>query len=153
MNTTTTGMFSYLEKIILHLERPPWQEICRIAIGFLVFPLCHRLFGQNVGQLAFWFFWVVLLGLRIVPLIVRRLLPFSEAAQEFWAEQRRLGKRYDSYQWQKLFWIGLGMLGYAVLFDDFARSSGFLAAFCLVTGGTGLLIWRRTRIKEIPRKL
>lgn len=150
-NTTTTGMFGSLEKMILNLENAPWHGIYRTVIGFLILPLCHLLLGQDLGHLAFWLFLAILIGLKIVPGLVRRLLPVSEAAQEIWAERRRLGKRYDSYQWKKLFWIGLGLAGYTVMFDDVAGFGGFLAAFCLISGGVGFLMWRRN-LKEIPRK-
>lgn len=51
--------------------------------------------------------------LRLVPAVLRRIFPFSSEAKDLWFQRRNLGKRYDSYQWQKLFWLGLGMLPYA----------------------------------------
>jgi len=67
------------------------------------------------------FFLAGLFLLRLVPAILRRLLPFSAETQEVWRERRKLGKRYDSYQLRKLLWIGVG-IGLNVLFSGAAGS-------------------------------
>ena len=69
--------------------------------------------------------------LRLVPAALRRLLPFSTETQDVWRERRRLGKRYDSYQWRKLLWIGLG-ISLNVLFSHSAESGGVEAVVALL---------------------
>ena len=148
MKAMTTRVLGYLELPLLRLEKPPLQGVYRGAIGFLIFPLYHRLFGPNSEHLVLWFFGGVLLALMLVPALIRRLLPFSETAQECWAKQRRLGKRYDSHQWRKLFWIGLGLSGYTIILGNLMGLSGLLALLCLVIGGIGLLVWGNKGIKD-----
>lgn len=148
MKAMTTRLLRYLEVLVLSFEKPPLYEICLAAIGFLIFPLYHRFFGQHVGYLAIWFFFGVLLALKLVPALVRVLLPFPEAAQKYWANHRLLGKRYDSYQLRKLFWIGLGLSGHAALFGNFAGLRGLLAMACLLIGGIGWLVWQNKGIRD-----
>jgi hypothetical protein len=67
----------------------------------------------------------------------------SVEAKKLWAERRNIGKQHDSYQWQKLFWIGLGLLPYAVAGDGLRTGQLAMMLICLVGGGAGLLFWRR----------
>ena len=148
MKSMTTGLLRYLEVLVVSFEKPPLYEICLAAIGFLTFSLYYRLFGQHVGYLAIWFFCGVLLALKLVPALVRRLLPVSETAQKCWANHRLLGKRYDSYQLRKLFWIGLGLLGHIAMSGNFVGLEVLLAMTCLLLGGIGWLVWQKKGIRD-----
>lgn len=148
MKAMTTRRLRYFEVLVLSFEKPPLYEICLAAIGFLIFPLYHLLFGQHVGYLAIWFFCGVLLALKLVPALVRGVFPFSEAVQKCWANHRLLGKRYDSYQLRKLFWIGLGMSGNMAISGNFAGLRGLLAMTCLLIGGIGWLVWQNKGIRD-----
>jgi hypothetical protein len=85
----------------------------------------------------------LLVALRVVPAVMRRVLPFSVEAKELWAKRRNIAKQHDSYQWQKLFWIGLGLLPYAVISDGLRNGELVVTLICLVCGSIGLLFWRR----------
>jgi succinate dehydrogenase hydrophobic anchor subunit len=96
-----------------------------------------------VGFLA-----VVLVAYRIVPLVFRKALPFEESTRAIWFERRQLAKRFDSYQWRKLFWFGLGMGSFQVFGGWSSRPQLVLTCVCLVSGVAGLLVWR-CRQKEL----
>jgi hypothetical protein len=138
--------YSSLERLLLLLEKAPFYALYRIAIGFIFLPLLFRVVGQPISlpTLLSGFLGILLL-LRLVPAVIRHALPFSKQVQDAWFKQRILAKRYDSYQWRKLFWIGLGMAGYLV---SGPRSNGpqfGLAVFCLVSGALGLCFWARVQ--------
>ena len=139
-----TSRSSRLEKLLRRADDPPYQPMYQLLIGFLVIPIFARAFDHGGSD---WrlvpFFLLVLVALRVVPAIVRHVLPFSSDLQAHWFHHRVLAKRYDSYQWRKLFWFGLGLTGYVALFDRAGRIDRFLALACLVSGGLGLLAWRR----------
>jgi hypothetical protein len=42
--------------------------------------------------------------------VLRKVLPFSAEAKQIWSDRRQVAKLHDSYQWQKLFWVALGLL-------------------------------------------
>ena len=145
-NKDAIPKYSALERLLLLLERAPFYALYRIAIGFVFLPLLFRVFGQPIGvPMLLGGFLGILLLLRLVPAVIRHVLPFSKQVQDAWFKQRILAKRYDSYQWRKLFWMGLGMAGYLV---SGPRSNGpqfGLTVFCLVSGALGLCFWARVR--------
>jgi hypothetical protein len=74
--------------------------------------------------------------------MVRKLLPFSGEVQEVWMKRRQLSKEYDSYQWQKLLWFGIGMAG-ALSSSEASGGPGYaLTGFCLVSGAIGAIFWQ-----------
>ena len=130
--------------MVLALETPPWDSAYRALIGYGVMPACLQLFGGNVVPWKlFVCFLAVLAALRIVPGVLRRLLPFSREVKTVWAERRALAKRYDSYQWRKLFGLGLGWLAYLWVAGKARDVPLFLAIACIASGTLGQLFWFR----------
>jgi hypothetical protein len=129
-----------LELFLINLESRPWSAISRIALGF-VFGALTGSYDRVSVHLAL--FIGLLLALRVIPLVLRRVLPFSAEAKQIWAERRNIAKRHDSYQWQKLFWIGLGQLLYAVIGDGPRNGELVVTLICMIGGSAGLLFWRR----------
>ena len=133
-----------MERLIVKLDERPWHAVYRVGIGFAVIPACLLLFGvePSIGTLVVFFFGV-LIAVRVLPAVIRRVLPFSASARAVWARRRELGKKYDSYQWQKLFWIGLGLALYALLSREDHSGARLLTMGCLVTGAAGVAAWYR----------
>jgi hypothetical protein len=133
-----------LEKFLIAADEGAWGAICRVALG-LAMPLAFRTLSG--GHDSIWgflaFFLAVLIGLRVGPVIIRRVLPFSPQTRDIWAKRRTLAKRYDSYQWQKLFWIGLGLLPSVIAAQGTRPGELLITGLCLIGGGTGQLIWRK----------
>jgi hypothetical protein len=116
----------------------------RVALGVLLIPVFgwSRAGGESAWSLWL-FFLFVLLALRIVPAVLRHILPFSQETQRTWFARRVLAKRYDSYQWRKLLWIGLGLSAYLAVRGEAAPAQDLLATVCLVGGVLGEVAWRR----------
>src|ERR1700682_6014660 len=123
------------EKLLVSLTTPPWCAVYLVPVGFLIFPVYHFFFGnsRSASALAVVFFGVLLV-LRFGPALGRRFIPVSKAVQEGWFRNRLLAKRYDSYQWQKLFWIGWGIFVYAAFFSGLRGMPVALAAVCVAMG-------------------
>jgi hypothetical protein len=135
---------SLIGKAVLGLETPPWDSLYRAVIGFYMMPAYYRLggAGEPVWKLVA-FFLVVLVLLRIVPGLMRRVLPFSREIKSVWAERRALARRYDSYQWRKLFGLGLGWLTFLFASGNTWATARILAGFCLIAGSLGMVFWHR----------
>jgi hypothetical protein len=86
----------------------------------------------------------VFLALRVTPVVVRKLVPFSKSAQEVWVQRRTMAKRYDSYQWQKLLGFGIGLALYTVVSEQLSAARIAVTTFCLVCGVVGAIIWSKT---------
>ena len=134
------------ERILVHLDTGASSAISRVALGLAVLPAFRVLTGNSE---RIWLYAILFLGLlfalRMVPAVLRHALPFSGEAKTIWAERRQIAKLHDSYQWQKLFWIGLGLLPYAFLGTGPRLNEIVLTLFCLIGGTAGLLLWRRNK--------
>jgi hypothetical protein len=133
-----------IERFLLALDSRPWGAISRVVLGLAILPVFRALSG---GSHAIWIavilFAGLLMALRIGPAVLRRALPFSDEVKKLWFERRNIAKLNDSYQWQKLFWIGVGMLPYAFIGGGLKSGELAITLFCLIGGGAGLLFWRR----------
>jgi len=134
------------ERALFNLERCPWGALYRVALGYAMLPCLAFVTGSSIaGWSVILWFAAVLVALRVVPAVLRKLLPFSRALSTAWAERRMMAKRFDSYQWRKLFWIGVGLGTYVVHDNQRGWPIVALVLFCLVGGAAGLLIYRRRR--------
>jgi hypothetical protein len=129
--------------MLSQLDAYPLGAIWRIVVGAVVVPASSVISGSADAVSVIAVFLVTLAALRVLPAIARRILPFSAELRSEWAERRQLAVRYDSYQWQKLLWIGLGLGGYLLLTDETAPAPLVLATVSIIGGALGLFVWRR----------
>jgi hypothetical protein len=140
-----------IEHASLAAQRPLWAGAIQLTVGYLSVLAWSRLIAaQGPGWTLFVFFLFVLLALRLVPAVLRRLMPFSRSVQAKWAERRVLAKRFDSYQWQKLFWMGLGTALYVLQSGERLGALLTLMFICLSSGAVGLAIWRHRAAQMEP---
>jgi hypothetical protein len=137
------------ERFAVGIDSGLWSAVYRGAVGFLIPPVFRFLSG---GYDSIWVTSVLFVGLlvalRVGPTVLRYALPFSAEAKQIWAARRDVGKQHDSYAWQKLFWIGLGLLLYGAVGGGLRSGELAVTLFCLFGGGSGLLAWRGVRAKR-----
>ena len=132
----------HFEKYLVELDTGPSMVVSRVTLGLCIPPAFRALSGaQDQIWIDLVLFLALLIGLRVGPVVLRKLLPFS--AKKIWLDRRQIAKVYDSFQWQKLFWVGLGMLPYATVGGGLRAGEMVVTAICLIGGGAGLMIWRR----------
>jgi hypothetical protein len=142
----------FLERLLIALDTWPWSAISRVVLGFGIPPVFRALSGNGDSVWTFLALFVgLLIALRVVPLVLRRLLPFSVEAKKIWADRRFMAKRHDSYQWQKLFWIGLGLLSYAPIGAGLREGEIVIMLICLIGGGAGLFLWQRINALSVNK--
>lgn len=133
-----------LERVALRADEPPFGELWRIAAGSAV---AIAWVMAPAGAASAWVLvaavLVVLLSCRLVPLVLRRLLPFKASTQAVWFERRQLAKRYDSYQWRKLLWFGVGMAIAQIIVGWPSQPLVVLTMLLVLSGSAGILVWRR----------
>ena len=123
-----------------------------MVLGLAILPAFRALPGGDDRALIFpALFLGMLVALRVAPAVLRHILPFSAEAKTIWAERRNIAKQYDSYQWRKLFWIGLGLLPYAAVGGGLKTGELVVTIICLICGGAGLLLWRRVKAAVRPQ--
>lgn len=150
-NNASTDGIRPVEKLLLWGDTPPWDAFYRTAIGYLTIPAMWRLLGANhSGWILIPFLLGVLFMIRLLPVVFRKVLPFSTAVQGIWSERRQTAKHYDSYQWQKLMWIGVGLGLYTVHSRQFLTPRTAVAIFCILSGAIGLVRWRSIAPRTEP---
>ncbi|HXF52637.1 MAG TPA: hypothetical protein VNK52_00805 [Hyphomicrobiaceae bacterium] len=131
-----------IERFLLEIDEGVFGALYRAIIGFAALPAMRLLLGDGASD---WFIvpflLAILLALRLVPAVLRKLLAFSQPVQEVWAARRRLAKQYDSYQWRKLLWIGVGLALYTALSGQFSTGGLATSAFCILGGALGTVRW------------
>jgi hypothetical protein len=131
------------ETLLVGLDEGAVGAVLRAAIGFATTPAVAAVMGQSAGDWALGpGVAVIVILLRLVPLVIRKLVPFSRRAQEIWWNRRQMAKRYDSYQWQKLFWMGMGIALYSAVAGALRVPNIVVSATCIAAGGVGLARWR-----------
>lgn len=142
MNNSLSIKFRPHEQLLLHLESPPWSALYRIGLGLSFVYTYNWLVGSNSVWIYVACLLAFLFSLRLFPAIMRKVLPFSRDLNHVWSERRAMAKRFDSYQWRKLFWLGIGIACFEAAADDAHAIVTISAGLFIVCGGLGLLMWR-----------
>ena len=139
-----------LEQLLVRFDSGAWSAAYRMVLGFCI-PEVLRLLsgGRDQVWLSLALFMGLLVALRVGPAILRMILPFSREAKDIWFQRRQIAKLHDSYQWQKLFWFGLGILTFAATGGGLRAGEQVVMLFCLVGGAAGLLIWHRSGAAQV----
>lgn len=132
-----------IDRFLLNIDDGAIGALIRVAIGFATLPAMSFLLGNDGSDWAVVpFLLTILLLLRIVPALLRKLIRFSDTVREIWAKRRRIAKQYDSYQWRKLIWIGIGLALYMAVLGQFSLPLIVVCATCLLAGAAGMVTWR-----------
>ena len=146
MEISSSAQLGSIEKLLQGLEEGLSAALFRLAVGFLTIPGLHKLLGSHDSDWALLpGLFAILFLLRAVPAVIRKVIPFSQPLQVIWWNRRQLAKRYDSYQWRKLFWIGAGIAIYVVSNRDFSFSNITVSSLCILAGAIGLIRWGAVR--------
>ena len=141
--TASAPEIGTIARTLLNVDDGAFGALYRVSIGFVTLPAMSMLLGNDgSGWTVVPFLLSILLLLRIVPAVIRKLVPFSGAMREAWAVRRQTAKRYDSYQWRKLTWIGVGLALYIAATGQFSPSRIVVCSACLLAGIAGMVRWR-----------
>ena len=135
------------DRFLLTVESLPISVLWRAAIGFGLMPAYFAAISRvgwrdSTGTLLL-FLLAVLVALRVVPALLRRLVPASPEVRQTWANRRALAKSYDSFQWRKLLGLGLGWLAWMLARHAVRIDAIVLASVFLIGGLAGQLVWAR----------
>lgn len=139
---------SFFERIVVRFDLFPMGALFRGAIGYALVPAFYYFANPRTPdwRILPWFL-VVLGGLKVGSAVLRRL--FSTPVQAVWFRRRDIAKRFDSYQWRKLLWFGLGMAVYIVYSGDSDFVLVAMSAAEIVAGCLGEFVWWRTGTRVV----
>jgi hypothetical protein len=135
--------------MLVSLTAAPWHAAYLVPTGVAILLIFNALFGADgsAGALLLVFFGV-LLSIRLGAVALRRMLPVSREVHNGWFQNRLLAKHYDSYHWQKLFWVGLGMALHTRSADHLSRVQAWVVVTCVVSGLIGMIYWKSAETKR-----
>jgi hypothetical protein len=143
VGTASKPELSQIEKFLLALDVGTPGALYRMLLGAMTVPAERMLSGGDDSALCLSLLLLgVLVVLRVGASVIRRFLPHGAELKEAWSVRRRTAKYFDSYQWRKLLWFGLGLAAYISLSTTYTRPSVSLATFCVAAGAAGSLRWR-----------
>jgi hypothetical protein len=93
---------------------------------------------------------VMLFAVKVIAAVARRVVSPSALVQAHWEWRRDLARNYDSYQWRKLLWFGVGIMMGGALRWPGTRTQWVLGAVCFAAGGVAEILWRRHRLGLVP---
>jgi hypothetical protein len=142
-NTQTSRNLSGTERLLFALDESPFDAIWRIAVGLAVFPFTDFLFKKKDSMVSsIEGLLIVLFLTRLLPLFIRKIIPFSASIKQAWFKRRNTGKNFDSFQWKKLLWIGAGMLFYVAFSGSWEIGRVLPVVVCVIAGAIGMYRWR-----------
>src|SRR5262245_10310916 len=103
-----------LEKILVKLDIGAPGALLRVVLGILLILVVQAAYPEAGLWILSAYLRAPLFGIKVLAAVARRLVS-SAFVRSHWEWRRRLATGYDSYQWRKLLWFGLGiMIGAAV---------------------------------------
>jgi uncharacterized membrane protein YfcA len=138
-----------LERLLTNADVGVLGAALRIVMGFLLLPAVS-LMGEPRPWVAVAALLAMLFSLKAVAAVLRRFVPATARVRSLWAWRRGLARHYDSYQWRKLVWIGVGLLLGALVGRPGGSLQWGLATACLLAGGVGEVFWRRSGLGLTP---
>lgn len=130
-----------IDSFLLHLDVGPLGALWRAAAG-LAFAYAFSWVLPDAGG------WMAVAGLAGLLFAVKAAAavgrPFvkSPRLREEWVWRRMLASNYDSYQWRKLLWYGLGILVARSLAGTSSAWEIPVGLGCVASGAVGELAWR-----------
>jgi uncharacterized membrane protein YfcA len=140
-----------LEKLLINLDIGIPGALLRIVLGF-VFVSVIDVARPDAG---FWMLTALLLamllGVKLIAAVARRVLSGSSMVRSHWEWRRKLARYYDSYQWRKLLWFGIGIVIGGVVGSPGTRAQWVLGIACTAAGAVAEIFWRRHRLGLAPQ--
>ena len=147
---TPVRMRKGLDKIYVSLDTGIPGALFRVVIGIL---FVHAVGAVNPLASA-WamsaYFMAMLFAIKVFAAVSRRVVPVSQMVRSHWEWRRTLARYYDSHQWRKLLWFGIGiMLGDAPHWPV-TTAQWILGLACVAAGVAAEIVWRRHRLCIAP---
>ena len=140
-----------LEKVLINLDIGAPGAFLRIVLGILFVPAIEVVHPETgLGTLSASLL-ALLFAIKVLAAVARRVSSASAVVRSHWEWRRNLARHYDSYQWRKLLWFGVGiMIGGAVDWPG-TRAQWILGVVCAVAGSAAEILWRRHRVGLAPQ--
>ena len=140
-----------MEKVLVNLDIGIPGALLRVVLGALFVPVVETLRpGAGLGTLSALLI-VALFAVKVAAAAGRKAVPASTGVRAHWEWRRNLARYYDSYQWRKLVWFGIGIVIGAATASPGTRQQWILGLVCAAAGAIAEPLWRRHRLALAPQ--
>jgi hypothetical protein len=138
------------DQIYINLDKGIPGALLRIVLGILFVPAVAVVNPQaGLGTMTA-LLLAMLFAIKLFAGVSRKLAPASTLVRSHWEWRRNLARYYDSYQWRKLLWFGVGILVGGALHWSETTPQWLLGLACVVAGAVAEIMWRRHRLSLDP---
>jgi uncharacterized membrane protein YfcA len=142
-----------VEKVLVNLDIGIPGALLRVVLGYFFVSIVEVVRpGAGLGTLSAWLL-VALFAVKVAAAAGRRAAPASADVRAHWEWRRNLARYYDSYQWRKLVWFGIGIMIGAAMGSPGTRQQWILGLVCFAAGAAAEPLWRRHRLalaRQVP---
>jgi hypothetical protein len=140
-----------LDKVLINLDIGAPGALLRVVLGLLLVPALDAVHADAGLWLTSAWLLAALFGIKVVAAAARKALPASALVRSHWEWRRNLARYYDSYQWRKLLWLGVGiMIGGAMGWPG-TETQWLLGVVCFASGAVAEILWRRLGLRLAPQ--
>ena len=138
------------EMILGNLDIGIPGALLRIGLGLLLVPAVEAVHPETGLWLLSALLLAGLFAIKLIAVAARRLVPASATTRSHWEWRRNLARYYDSYQWRKLVWFGIGIMIGSALGWPGTTTQWILGVVCFVAGICAEVLWRRHGLALAP---
>lgn len=131
-----------MERFLVSIDVGLPGAILRIALGLLLLPAVRWIDGEPGPWTTVVAFPAMLFGVKVAAAMARRMVASTEFVRSHWEWRRHLARDFDSYQWRKLGWYGVGLLLGGLAGMPGSKTQLALGTCCLLAGAAGEGFWR-----------
>ena len=144
------AMQTDLEKVLINLDIGAPGAVLRMVLGILFVPAVEGVHPETGPWIMSILLLMVLFAIKMIAAVARRVVSASARVRSHWEWRRKFARHYDSYQWRKLLWFGIGIMSGGALGWPGTMTQWVLGVACFAAGGGAEILWRRHRLPLAP---
>ena len=139
-----------LDKIYINFDTGVSGALLRIILGILLVLVVGDLSPAASPWTMTAYLLVLLFAIKVFASVARKAVAPSSLVRSHWEWRRNLARYYDSFQWRKLLWFGIGILLAGALRWPETRTEWIVGLSCVVAGAAAEVFWRRLGLSIAP---
>jgi hypothetical protein len=139
-----------LDKVYVNLDTGVPGALLRVVLGIL-FVRAVALVSPLAGPWTMSAYLLsMLLAIKVFAAVSRKVVPVSTLVRSHWEWRRNLARYYDSYQWRKLLWFGIGIIVGDAPHGPETTAQWILGLACVAAGAVAEIVWRGHHLRIAP---
>ena len=135
-----------LDNVYINADTGVTGALLRIVLGIFLVRAVALMNPPAGPWMMSAYLLAMLFAIKVIAAVSRRVMPVSAHVRSHWEWRRTLARYYDSYQWRKLLWFGIGIMAGNAPYRRVTTAQWVLGLTCVAAGGAAETVWRRHRL-------